>query len=495
MGTNYLKCETCGKFCTANFVPGTLLGRALMCCNCGKKVNLSSLESRTCEKCKSTFYAPKGSFADTFVCPNGCDNGVKEVKSKPEKEPKPFSTAPVAASPKVPLDVDVELIPGVYCPDCSGELVYYNGYPYCTNCRKYIERADIADPLIEDYLRNHTGRKPRVIEWPVEKMGNKLLFLHGGGSHIPMHSLIVVHDNQLMIYRSAYGTQFKSGAKSYTFFPSKGIETERLDALYTDAPEEVNLLNLATSVLFMSLHNHQRENGIINIEIPDTKYIADVDVRYAFSIVDPRLLTENAFSFNEEDETYLGKLVESWCWDEIKLEVRRRINRLLNDMVLDNCTSAAMEAYLEENLTASRANISTLVDGNTREFYGLKTMVRNFSVKVRRKPEYCPTCHEELELSRDETTAQCKNGHIFSLCKKCGKYSVYNQKCMNPGCGAEYCVMCGSLLEINFAAGEATCTGPKHHKFKQCGIDKCGRYAKHVKDANKCMACGRLTYD
>ena len=90
MGTNYLKCETCGKFCTANFVPGTLLGRALMCCNCGKKVNLSSLESRTCEKCKSTFYAPKGSFADTFVCPNGCDNGVKEVKSKPEKEPEPF---------------------------------------------------------------------------------------------------------------------------------------------------------------------------------------------------------------------------------------------------------------------------------------------------------------------------------------------------------------------------------------------------------------------
>lgn len=494
MGTNYLKCETCGKFCPANFVPGTLLGRALMCCSCGKKVNLSSLESRTCEKCKSTFYAPKGSFADTFVCPNGCDNGVKEVKSKPEIEPEPFSAAPVAASSKVPLDVDVELIPGVYCPDCSGELVYYNGYPYCTNCRKYIERKDIADRLIDDYLRNHANRAPRVIEWPVEKMENKLLFLHGGGNHIPMHSLIVVHDNQLLVYRSAYGTMYKKEGR-YTFFPSKGTEAERLDALYTDAPENVNLLNLATSVLFMSLREHERNKLMCNIVIPDTDFIANVNIRYSFLICDPVVLTKKTFSFDEESDIYLDKLLENWCWDEVEQTSRRYIEYLIEDMALDNCTDTKIKRYFENGLGKIRGDISDEVSQFTIKRYGIEITVSSYRVNIRRKTEFCPTCHEELELSRDETTAQCKNGHIFSLCKKCGKYSVYNQKCMNPGCGAEYCVLCGSLLDINFAAGEATCTGPKHHKFKQCGMQDCRRYAKHVKDANKCIACGRLTYD
>ena len=480
-------CEKCKTFHPAKKVTGSFGKKKLECTNCGRKVNLKSLESKACEQCGNTYYAAKGRFGISPMCPS-CGGKLSEAAELPEEE-----SAQVPEEEAVQPVISNAIIEGVHCPHCFGPLHYFNGQPYCPNDNIYINPAEVQRQkmLLAQQSAAQNSAQPQIIQWPVNAMRNsrRLILAHGWGENPPFHSVISVAENQMMIYGYLGGTMYKTTG-AYPFFCQNMDDPQMHDALYNG--DTVNLVQYNSSVLFVNLLSHESDLCVpgYRFSYKGKNNVVEAEISYQYRITNPKQLNSCQFTLDPSFPDYLDRQVFRWCRNALVNE----LNAAVSDIVvhfdpMDNEHVTNILDYINEKLNGRLISICQAANRITEEKYGIS--IENVTKAT--LEQYCPVCKVKtrIEITTGDT-AVCKGAehHQLKICPSCGLFGIEENGYQCHFCGIHICPICGMPLKI-ISGEKAICTGNDHHVLFMC--PECKFYTVY---SNKCVipSCDKIHY-
>lgn len=463
---NYMFCPKCQKVQPAFFDRS----KHIVCSECRSDFKVKQFCCKQCHDCGSLLYAPPAALeSSVFPCLKehmrqkeaqraAAENRKKEEEKKQAEDEKDI--ADTQAKPPVPempaADKKTEIpddpapapkqdsaYPAIPCETCGKPLPFSSeAYGTCVSCGKTPSQTYIHRQLYQ----MHGPMKPIQYKWNPTPL--ELLHVAEMSDAIPIHSVLIVGDQQEAYYFAGGDKEAFHEEGTYPLFDDPRTEDEIIKAMYLgNASEDSIAYRLNTRILFLDMHK-QKLFFRADFSLLNGGWLVSLPFDLDFQICESENLLRNQLDFDGLP-AFAEKLIR-----QIKMEVKQEMSERLLRIPTDKLAEAENEEsvrrvlseVLDQETEAVRQNVNRqLVQrlGLQIVFLRVPLISADFINTTACNRVVCPTCKKALWVEKgSRPTIQCSEcGTRLRWCFMCR--AVTPSVMINPN--TEECTVCGHV--------------------------------------------------